>query len=97
MNTVSGAALAVYLVVRFTKPVLRRFMPDWTVRVYTLLLSWAVLSFARAVANGLGGADLGLVILDGFVVAFAAMGLHETVHDPGAQKVFVQRRKKWFS
>ncbi len=91
LDTVSGAAVAVYLIVRFTKPVFRRFLPDWTVRLYTLSLSWMVLGFARVADNAFTARGLGLMILDGFVVAFAAMGLHEAVHDPGAHKIFIRR------
>lgn len=87
LNTVAGAALAVYLIVRFTKPLVKSFLPDWTVRLYTLLLSWAVLAFARSVCTGLEPRTLGLTILDGFIVAFTAMGLHENISDPRAAKV----------
>ncbi|MFO8059586.1 MAG: hypothetical protein R6U70_02890 [Bacillota bacterium] len=87
LNTVAGAALAVYLIVRFTKPLVKSFLPDWTVRLYTLLLSWAVLAFARSVCTGLEPRTLGLTILDGFIVAFTAMSLHENISDPRAAKV----------
>ncbi len=93
LNTVAGAALAVYLVVRFTKPLFKAHLPAWTVRVYTLLLSWAVLAFARTVCTGLEPRTLGLTILDGFIVAFTAMGLHENISDPRALKAFT--REKW--
>jgi len=50
-------------------------------------MSWGVLLFARHLTVGLNLEIWGLVFLDGFVVAFAAMGLHETIRDPKAQKL----------
>lgn len=90
LNTVAGAALAVYLVVRFTKPIFKSRVPAWMVRVWVLVLSWAVLAFARISTGDVDRTTLGLILLDGFIVAFAAMGLHETVSDPKALKMRVQ-------
>ena len=94
LNTVAGAAIAVYLIVRFTKPIFRKHLPAWTVRVYTLLLSWAVLAFARIACTGLEPRTLGLTILDGFIVAFTAMGLHENINDPRALKVHAKDKRR---
>lgn len=90
LNTVAGAALAVYLVVRFSKPIFKGLVPDWMIRVYVLVLSWAVLAFARIATGDVDRTILGLVFLDGFIVAFTAMGLHETVRDPKALKTMIQ-------
>jgi len=93
LNTVGGSAVAVYMIVRFTKPIFKRVLPDWSIRFYTLIISWGVLFFARSVSRGLTVTDWGLTLLDGFIVTFAAMGLHETVADPRALKTFIYRRK----
>ncbi len=94
LNTVSGAAVAVYAIVRFTKPLIKRVLPDWSIRFYVLALSWAVLIFVRSLTVGLSTQTLGLVLLDGFVVAFAAMGFHEAIRDPKAQKIMPLDKNK---
>ncbi len=90
LNTVAGAALAVYLVVRFTKSIFKGRVPDWMIRVYVLVLSWAVLAFARISTGDVSRTTLGLILLDGFLVAFTSMGLHEAISDPKALKTMIQ-------
>lgn len=86
LNTVAGAAAAVYLIVRFSKPYIKNIWHDRAVRPYALVWSWLVLAFARASQEQLAGMeDLGLIFLNGFVVLFTSMGVHEAVRNPGAR------------
>jgi len=91
LNTVSGAAFAVFAIVTVTKSLIKRYAADYWIRPYVLMVSWCVLLYARSLSSRPELAGWGLIFINGFVVALAAMGLHETITDPGAQKVRITR------
>lgn len=82
------------LIVNYTKGIVKRRFPDWAVRIYALLVSFAVLAFAKFVTGDYESLkafvsdveSVGLVILNSFIVAALAIAGHKVISDPKADK-----------
>jgi uncharacterized membrane protein len=76
LGTFGGAVFAVTLISQFLKDVVDKYTHLPT-RFMVLLIAWAVLLGHRFVLTGnLAFADVFLDLLNGFLVALAAMGAH---------------------
>ena len=83
LATLGGAATGVFLIVQMTKDLLPQRLP---VRIYAWFLGWAVLSAAAWATGKLTPMALGINVLNGGIVAFAAMGQYELAKDQGLAK-----------
>jgi uncharacterized membrane protein YjjP (DUF1212 family) len=81
VGTFSGAVFAVTLIVQFFKGALDQYVRMPT-RLLALILSWAVLLGHRYVTKGaIPFEGIYLDVLNGFLVALAAMGTHAVAKD----------------
>lgn len=87
--TYAGCTTATTLVVAFSKDIIKKFLPDWTVRIYAWVIAVAIMNFALWCADSLTVEAFGLTLLNGVLVAFTAIGLRETITDPLAKKTKV--------
>lgn len=84
--TYAGCMMATVIVVAFSKDIIKRWLPDWTVRVYAWAVAVGIMTFALWCTGGLTAEAFGLAVLNGVLVALAAVGLRETFTDPWAEK-----------
>lgn len=87
LATFAGMVAVTALIVQFTKSIVKSKLPDWSVRLYALIWSWALQGFVCFVQERLAAQDIGLALLNGILVALAASGLYEAVADPKAKKM----------
>jgi hypothetical protein len=85
LATYTGLVVAVYLVVTFTKSMVKQRYADAWVRLYAWLWALAIQVFVLYVKGDLATATLGLAVLNAFLVAIAAAGTHDWVSDPKAK------------
>ena len=78
LATPAAAIAAVLLIVQYTKGTVDKVFGRIPTRLFVLLLSLLIVLGAQAATEGVTWADAPLVALNGFVVAFAAMGAYET-------------------
>lgn len=77
LKTIAGATAATLLVVQYLKDLLDR----WTyipTRLVVLTVATLINVGAQAFTTGIAAADIPLLILNSFVVSFAAMGAYDT-------------------
>ncbi|MDP2871911.1 MAG: hypothetical protein Q8P31_05165 [Bacillota bacterium] len=74
LATLAGASSAVFLVVSLTKDLIPPVIP---VRIYAWILAWAILSTAALASGNLTAPVLVINLLNGGIVALAAMGEYE--------------------
>jgi hypothetical protein len=86
LGSFAGAVAVCYLVTSYLKGLVKMALPDYAVRILALLVALAITVFLAVTTGKTDGASIGLAILNAFLVAFAAMGLHESMTDPGAVK-----------
>lgn len=86
LATFAGMVAAVAIIVQFTKGFFKASVPDYYVRLYTLVVALAVQFFVLYVQGNLIVETIGLGIINSILVAMTAMGAYETIADPGAQK-----------
>lgn len=86
LATFAGMVGAVSLIVQFTKGFFKSSVPDWVVRLYTLLVAVAVQFFVLYIGGQLTVETVGLGIINSVLVATSSMGAYETIADPGARK-----------
>lgn len=98
LGTFAGMVMAVMIIVQFTKGIIKKKLPDQTVRLYTFC--WAlVLVVVAALSNGTFNAAVqGIVaqgllcIINAIIVTISAMGAYEAIIDPNAQKQLISKR-----
>jgi hypothetical protein len=88
LATLGGAAAGVFLIVQMTKDLLPRWLP---VRVYAWVLGWGLLSAAAWATGQLTAVTLGINVLNGGIVAFAAMGEYAIAKDQGVARAQAER------
>lgn len=87
LKTFAGAVFAVTLIVNFTKKVvIKPYFSDAFIKIYALLWSWIILGFVVFLQNNITVETAGLAFLNGILVTWTAMGLHETITDFHAEK-----------
>lgn len=91
LATFAGMVAAVAIIVQFTKGFFKASVPDWAVRLYTLVIALIVMFFVLYVQKLLTVESIGLGIINSVLVAMTAMGAYEVVADPGAQKRLPQK------
>lgn len=84
LATFAGLAVAVGLIVQFTKSVVKKQFGDASVRLYTFGVS-LILTFVFAPA-GPGVRGVVLTIINAVLVCMASMGGYEALADPLAEK-----------
>lgn len=86
LTTFAGMVAVVALIVQFTKGIVKARFEDWAVRLYTLGWAWALQGFVCFVQGRLTTEHIGLAVLNGILVALAAIGAYEAIADPKAEK-----------
>ncbi len=85
LATFAGLVAAVWVITYFLKPYAKR-LGDWAVRPLALLVAMAIQGFVLWATNALGPDTAGLAVINSFLVALTAAGLHDAVTDPAATK-----------
>lgn len=86
LATFAGLVAATYIVVQFTKPIIKKNFSDGAVRIYTWIIA-LVLTFVFA-RSGEGVEGILLTIINSMLIATSAMGVYENIVDPKAEKKF---------
>lgn len=86
LGTMAGMVVLVALFVQVTKKLVRRTMPDWAVRVYTVIIALLAQAFYVAVKGPYTLEAFGLAFINGVLVAAISMGAYEALADPKAEK-----------
>jgi hypothetical protein len=98
LGTFTGMAMAVMIIVQFTKGIIKKVWPDQAVRIYAFC--WAlVFVVVAALSEGAFNVSLQniaaqalLCIINAIFVTTAAMGAYEVIIDPTAQKQLINKR-----
>lgn len=86
LATFAGLVAVVTIIVQFTKSIIKNRLPDWAVRLYTLVWAWLLLAFILYVRDTWTPEQIGLAFLNGILAALTATGAYEVIADPGAEK-----------
>lgn len=77
LATAAGATAATLLIVQYLKDLIDRFVHVPT-RAVVLIVALAIAACAKAFTGGIALSDAPLLIINAFVVAFAAMGAYDS-------------------
>ncbi|MDD5486935.1 MAG: hypothetical protein PHW65_05220 [Dehalococcoidales bacterium] len=92
LSTFAGMVAAVALIVQFTKGLIKQKCSDYVVRWYTFVLALAIVALVQWYNGCFAGAlrevaaAAFMVVVNGVLVALAAMGGYEVLADPQAEK-----------
>ncbi len=84
LGTYAGAVAATYLIVSYLKGLVKAVLPDYFVRILALIVAAAILGFVLLATGKTDPGSIGTAVINAFLVAFAAMGVHQATNDPAA-------------
>ncbi|MFW5891429.1 MAG: hypothetical protein ACOCUI_04340 [bacterium] len=89
----AGLVAATYIFVAFFKKYLKKLIGDIAIRPFAVIVAFSIQMFVFYVQNDLVIETIGLAIINSILVALTAMGVHENVDDPKADKVKIDPKK----
>ncbi len=86
LSTFGGMVLVVYLITKFFKSNIKKYAPDYGVRLFALFIAGLVQIFLLYTTNNLTVEAIGLGVFNSFLITLTAMGLYDFIDDPKALK-----------
>lgn len=77
LGSFAGLVAATYLLVQFFKEPIRQHLSDWWVRLLSVFIATAIQLFVLYVSGGLTVESIGLAVLNAFLIAITAAGMHD--------------------
>lgn len=84
LATFTGLVTAVSIIVQFTKSVIKKKFSDYSVRIYTWIVSLILVSVFSDI--DLTAKGILLTIINSIIIALTSMGTYEVIADPKAEK-----------
>lgn len=84
LATFTGLVTAVSIIVQFTKSAVKKKFSDYSVRIYTWIVSLILVSVFNDVDFTAKG--ILLTIINSIIIALTSMGTYEVIADPKAEK-----------
>jgi ABC-type transport system involved in cytochrome bd biosynthesis fused ATPase/permease subunit len=76
LGSYAGLVAVTFLLVQFFKEPIRKHLSEWWIRLLAVFIALAIQSFTLYVAGNFTAEAIGLAVLNSFLIAITAAGMH---------------------
>lgn len=77
LGSYAGLVAVTYLLVQFFKEPIRQHLSDWWIRLLAVFIAFGIQLFTLYVTNTATAEPIGLAVLNSFLIAITAAGMHD--------------------